>query len=1631
MNMIKKILSYILVFMFVFAYYPGNAFGQTGEKKGGDAEIKLNAGTYVASVVRTAGQATMPNISPRIKLNVMGDQVQITLKVYGVDKLSTLQLYNQDKETLKEHVVLPPSEPWDSFPDMPMTGYGDVIKGYTHQNELTSKKDWEKIEPVKGFVDKVTNTGTVMFMIKDLNKPFTLGGYSEVTAKNGKKFTLLNTVKYKIIPNTIEEAKPLFYAEAGYADAKDLKQYDKLGMERFFLRWYGISKNNFQPFDESTQGLCLSDMGTVKSIDVTGESGKQNIKVTYKLSDKLPENVKSIRILESMKFNEDAGSDPIEKYFLLNDSAEYGENIYDPDKKELVFEYSTDGIKAPLTNGVEVRIDTEETIEKTKNGPHQEECYYTATIFPSTKGWTIRTFKDDKTGVSYSAVGNYVPANASKLDVKSGEDVKESELEILKKITGADPENWRAYQTSLRDKNDNEVNPLGRAGELKIPIPDSWDEEIFMRFFWQIDENNAINMDLDGALEDNVKFIRENGHRYAVITLNNSKWINDAVITMGIPLKESSIDDFNEEGVYKANVKLVKAGAKDSLSMADQTLKSTAYVISKGGEQEVYLDFKPLVLGSTKAYMGHIWNKEPEDTEFLDFEVGEDGKLLDNAGFDAIEEFPCLKAVKMKLHKDTVIVENSFRVKIIPPVMGANNTYDENMAGPESADLKFMGIKKIQDDTDIAYHQKSVLRKSIDKAKRYPEKAYSKDSYDKLAKALKEGEEFYKSLKKDAGKDHKVSAQIKEKSDKIEGAIKNLKDGGELAETRDSLKATIENAKKIEKGKKSDTAFQILQSEIKKAESEAQRTRISIEDLKKAEKALKDAVKTFKTSQDASKLDPKSLADGEYKVYAEMFKPDRKSKSMANEAIKHWITLNVKDGEYKATLDFNGITIQNMFGYLQYLYYYDTGYTYDENGNPGGMENLKPSTVISTQKDKQGNDVIDDYNDKYSPYPKLIEIPIVDKGIESFEPLCVFVPIMESLNPSSGQQNVLLKLDWTTLRNANDTSQDSVNLEDGLYSVKSELRDGKNQKSQFNDEVAKTRLIAHDGKLDVYIDTTENATIKAISIGDTKYEAKDGRIVLTLPENFETTGIKITDKNGKETSGKLYLELKNAKAEEHDKAALEKKVKEAKEIQRENYSEESLANLDNKIAAADGVLSDEVAIKKEISKAGLDLSKAIKDLKEKEDPGSEPDNEPNAEAIKDVYEIKGNIWHAYNKGQKSMADGALAYTKDENGKRSKLPLHIVLKDGKLYLKLVFMPLTQSLEGSSFTGYLGELGYYPEVKSENPPTDESKLEVAEVLTEYKDVFDDFNDPEFGTDEIMKGKLYPKEMLIPIEKDQKNIWLNVYVPVMESIQSGGGRQNARLELDWNSLKKIEDNKDPSEPGGEDPKENPKKEPKLVDSLKLNEAKGYLVEKDDEGNYIFIKDKSKGMILKFEGVDLKDFKELLLNDTPLKDGEDFTKSQGSIILDIKAATLSNLEEGNYTFTLVTKDDLKSTAGVRVKTNADENKPGKTDNDNSSHNNDKNGNHDSKNNDNPGKTDNTNSGQTDINQPEKPGSDVSDAGNKGNGISPKMPPKPGKGNLKKPVRTGDNPMMAGYGMLAVTLAGAMYFVVRRRKDI
>lgn len=233
-------------------------------------------------------------------------------------------------------------------------------------------------------------------------------------------------------------------------------------------------------------------------------------------------------------------------------------------------------------------------------------------------------------------------------------------------------------------------------------------------------------------------------------------------------------------------------------------------------------------------------------------------------------------------------------------------------------------------------------------------------------------------------------------------------DKTELNQMLEEANAKLEQAELY-----TDSSVLTLQNSVNSAEMVAVNDRSSQEEVDAEVEKLREAIEGL-TLKDTGDWDINNLPDGKYTLYAQMIKTDRENFSMSNNAINHNVWLEVIDGEYYLTMQFKGLTIENKFGYLMNLSYYDAGYTYNNFGIPQGT--LVPAEVLSTQKNADGTDVIDIYNDADHLYPEMIRLKLVDKAAGEYVPLHVFVPIMEAISEGTGSQDVLMKLDWSLLK---------------------------------------------------------------------------------------------------------------------------------------------------------------------------------------------------------------------------------------------------------------------------------------------------------------------------------------------------------------------------------------------------------------------------------------------------------------------------------------------------------------------------------------------------------------------------------------------------------------------------------------
>ena len=176
-----------------------------------------------------------------------------------------------------------------------------------------------------------------------------------------------------------------------------------------------------------------------------------------------------------------------------------------------------------------------------------------------------------------------------------------------------------------------------------------------------------------------------------------------------------------------------------------------------------------------------------------------------------------------------------------------------------------------------------------------------------------------------------------------------------------------------------------------------------------------------------------------------------------------------------------------------------------------------------------------------------------------------------------------------------------------------------------------------------------------------------------------------------------------------------------------------------------------------------------------------------------VKNKQSNLFEKYPQifeGTYSVPIKLLNATSDENsmGNASMVQTGIVRVTGKgeVTLEMNF----QSMQFAGMTGYLYKLKKVDmdtlEYNKYNYPV---KYEASDAITleEYTDVYDLFNDKNSEYyDKNTEGNWYPKKLSIPIKLNDNLFYVEVYVPVMESIGEGQGTKVARVSIDWANIK-----------------------------------------------------------------------------------------------------------------------------------------------------------------------------------------------------------------------------------------------------
>ncbi len=825
---------------------------------------------------------------------------------------------------------------WKSFDGGELTGY-DQIDGMKDAslNDCFVRLD----KPTSENIDQERDTATFVVKNFDLNKKIGFIGYtgkflSEVPSIKPSEY--IKSLVFKVDVKDIK-GNDICYLAEGYAEDED----NPPQIYPLLTSYMKYNKNLLSSVPQKLPRWKVDFSDKFESMTYRLTPDEENkINIDFVLTDEYKGMNPVIKKVVGRKSDALEGSTAYKGYLTGHSGLLWSENLYNKNSGTVSIPLSS----SEFLYGVRLSFE--------KDGEYGGETGIL--FFSDAKPDEAVTINDAATGITYKSCTANIRKGAklSVSKVESGfiyDDFKK------KAIDGK----FQVWNLSI--KEDGQAFIPKREGRVLIPIPADWDTN---KFYAVISGKCYImypdsRMDIVQIGDDKYFEYKDEGLIFAGLSAFNP----ENVIAIGEIKRKLDVSALGA-GVYKVEPDFLKYGTESQGSMSGGTLQKEGYlVVGIDGSKEVYLNFKPIVKEGIEAHMATLWNKSDQNVTLFDFVTDANGALLSNSDFNPNSEFACLKSAKIKLSDDTYDSETfKYHFYVIPPAMGSGQPFEDVYNNPLDADLVFYSAEKLDGfDVDmIPTFQKSVLRRSVDKAESLKAADYTADSYGKLKTALTAGKAYYQSLGAgDAGADKTISNAIKEKSDAIETAIKELKKTGGSG-TNPGTDPGGTNPQ--------------------------------------------------------SSLDIKTLKNGEYTIRGDMMRVNKKSKSMSDGAIDHDIKLTVDDGTYTITMNFHGMKYLGRFGYLQKLQYFKTGYTENAHGVPEGE--LADVTVNSWHLNSDGGKLSDEYG---TDYPKELSYELIPEAKDDgWVPLQVFVPVMEALgmednNPGMGTQQVYLKLDLKSI----------------------------------------------------------------------------------------------------------------------------------------------------------------------------------------------------------------------------------------------------------------------------------------------------------------------------------------------------------------------------------------------------------------------------------------------------------------------------------------------------------------------------------------------------------------------------------------------------------------------------------------
>lgn len=930
-----------------------------------------------------------------------------------------------------------------------------------------------------------------------------------------------------------------------------------------------------------------------------------------------------------------------------------------------------------------------------------------------------------------------------------GSDNPEFKADLLKENTDEESEYNKYYSLLAGSSSKALIYNLGitvngevvkptRAVELRVKIPKDWDtSKIEVKWYaapvYQI--FNPIEEFGSSSYKNEDGTIHMEGDEL-VITGTTCVYNTLAITEKSEKTDISKIQD----GVYNVNVTMWRQDQPDSLSMSNSAVvNDSARLVVKDGKKHIYFDTQGITIANKYGYSNGIFWANNEQTEedglpilskytpldYYSYYLNDSG----NTDMDSYAEqydlyYP--KTVGFEFpesaDRDNGVYLN-FYVPIMDELQGAT---PGSGGGCRTAFMTLSGLEQVAEINEPA-HDKSVLVVATDKASKYNADDYTEASYKILADAVAEAQKVI------SGETSANDSEIVALDQKISDAISGLKEATGL----DKYNKVLKNAKALNKTDYTAESWADLQAVIN-----AQEGKVKEENADQASAELQSAIDALVPMSTAI-----SMEKGVYEVQATLTNQDGTANDL-NAGLKSARLYTDKDGNVTAYLYVDGIT---------------------------GMQYRKGAGYADADTDA-GRLVV--------ALPANVENHKVKVTTENGEAeLLLNLDLKSAVKQEIKKSDLESKLnDAKALKEKNYTSESFAGLTDAIATAESVLAD----KVAFQSEItaAETALntataglvmkeeVKAREELDQAVSDAKNNYAEANYTKDSyenlKSAIKEAEEVLAKSDATADEMKEQVEKLDKAVKALVRLD------DAVDKSELNGYIENALTKTNDGtYTDNSWNSFQAAIKSAQKVSADVNATKAEIEKQTKLLTSSYEALVVKNKQS-------------DLFEKYPQIFE----GTYSVPIKLLNATSDENsmGNASMVQTGIVRVTGKgeVTLEMNF----QSMEFAGMTGYLYKLKkvdmdtveynkYHYPVKYEASD--------ATILEEYTDVYDLFNNKNSEYyDKNTEGKCYPKKLSIPIELDDNLFYVEVYVPVMESIAEGQGTKVARVSIDWANIK-----------------------------------------------------------------------------------------------------------------------------------------------------------------------------------------------------------------------------------------------------